>query len=317
MPRSSLFARLLACSFILATHSIRIDINPSFSLSIAPLGKNHSITSNFSCPSDASNPRRFNFCTAQAAAQKVHAGGRQPSLVLYGDSQTFILNQCSKKKCMRGQTEVAQDFAASFGFLQPLILGIRGNRVEQLQQRLEEGELPDLIKPQYIMLEIGVNNLIGGASMRHSTDIVTIAAKIRALVQNIRERRPQSTMLVTSINPTRVRVPGRIQALYKQEDYVNANVSAFHEYFNSTDLGKVHFLDCGRRLLKKGGPRYAGDELADHMTLDREHPSREGYRRLFACWQETLFKLANAGDLNTNTNTKTNSKTKIEMRNNR
>eukprot|EP00747_Dinoflagellata_sp_TGD_P135244 gnl/TRDRNA2_/TRDRNA2_175438_c2_seq1.p1 gnl/TRDRNA2_/TRDRNA2_175438_c2~~gnl/TRDRNA2_/TRDRNA2_175438_c2_seq1.p1 ORF type:complete len:316 (-),score=46.85 gnl/TRDRNA2_/TRDRNA2_175438_c2_seq1:166-1113(-) len=315
MPRSSLFARLLACSFILATHSIRIDINPSFSLSIAPLGKNHSITSNFSCPSDASNPRRFNFCTAQAAAQKVHAGGRQPSLVLYGDSQTFILNQCSKKKCMRGQTEVAQDFAASFGFLQPLILGIRGNRVEQLQQRLEEGELPDLIKPQYIMLEIGVNNLLDGTHAGKDKDT---AAKIRAQVQYLRKQRPESTLLVTSINPTRTRVgPTRIQSLYKQEDYINAKVSAFDEYLNAADLGKVHFLDCGRRLLKKGGPRYAGDELADHMTLDEEHPSPEGYRRLFACWQETLFKLANAGDLNTNTNTKTNSKTKIEMRNNR
>jgi lysophospholipase L1-like esterase len=144
--------------------------------------------------------------------------------------------------------------------------GIGGDRTEHVLWRIDHGNF-DGFTPKLIVLMIGTNNLNKGDTPEQTTDGVT------AIVQRLREKTPESTILLLGIfprakkadNPFREQVAATNQAIAKLADWE-----------------KVHYLDIGHVFLEKDGA------ISKEIMPDFLHLSEEGYRR----WADAIeFKI--------------------------
>jgi lysophospholipase L1-like esterase len=145
--------------------------------------------------------------------------------------------------------------------------GWGGDKVENILWRIENGEL-DGVNPRVVVLMAGTNDVgnqlpidgVEAASAR-------ISAGIGTLLQAVRIRAPQATVILIGILP-RADNPAVMPVI----DGINQRISRL------ADGRSVRFLNINPRLTTADGALLAG------MTMDQLHPALPGYR----VWAEAL-----------------------------
>lgn len=156
-----------------------------------------------------------------------------------------------------------------FGKYQPANFGIGGDQTQHVIWRIENGEL-DGIAPKVVVLMLGTNN-----SGRHSA--AEIAAANRKIVRLIREKLPQTKVIVLAIFPRGPRKSrdGTPEPWEKRMEVINA-VNA--DLAKLDDGKNVRFLDINARFLGNDG------SIPNIIMPDQLHPNAAGYQ----LWAEAL-----------------------------
>lgn len=180
----------------------------------------------------------------------VKAGGSE--VVFIGDSITHGLEGSE----VWNKVFAAEPFKA-------LNLGFSGDRTEHVIWRINHGEL-DGYKAKAIVLMIGTNNT-GHRPYERETPVDTLSG-ISEVIQRIRERQPQATIVLHTILPRGERPD---DPLRKRNDVVNASLRQLDGWNN------VVVCDFGDRLLDLNGV------LRKELCPDFLHPNDAG-RRIWA-----------------------------------
>jgi lysophospholipase L1-like esterase len=144
-----------------------------------------------------------------------------------------------------------------FKQLQTLNLGFSGDRTEHVLWRIQQGELDNFIAT-YVVLLIGTNN----AGHRHDKP-EEIAAGVESILQSIRQKLPQSTIILTAIFP-RSRTP--LKRMRKAVDASNILIRKL------TDDNSVIWFDINEHLLNDEGI------LLESVMPDLLHPNQAQYQ---------------------------------------
>jgi lysophospholipase L1-like esterase len=145
--------------------------------------------------------------------------------------------------------------------------GIGGDRTQHVLWRLQNGEV-DEIRPKVVVLMIGTNNL-------GSNTPDEIVEGITAIVQRLREKLPESKILVLGIFP-RAEKPGPIR---DQIQAINARIAKL-------DDGKtVKYLDIGPKFLEEDGT------ISKAVMPDFLHLSHKGYMIWADAIEPTLWSM--------------------------
>lgn len=144
-------------------------------------------------------------------------------------------------------------------------LGIGGDRTQHVLWRLDHGNL-DGIKPKVAVVMIGTNNSNGND---HTAE--EIAAGVKAIVARVREKTPDTKVLLLAVFP-RGEGPGP-----QREKLAKVN-----ELIKPLDDGKVvRYLDIGPKFMDSQG-NIPGEVMPDHL-----HLSAKGYE----IWGEAMEPL--------------------------
>ncbi|MGD0463879.1 MAG: GDSL-type esterase/lipase family protein [Tepidisphaeraceae bacterium] len=146
--------------------------------------------------------------------------------------------------------------------------GIGGDQTQHVLWRIENGEL-DGISPKVVVLLIGTNNIGYPAD-----EILKADEKI---VQEIREKLPQTKLLIMGIFPRadkRAGSPPLMQAKIKK---VNQGLATLD------DGDKTRFLDIGEKFLDADG------NIPREIMADSLHPTTKGYQ----IWADAMNPLLN------------------------
>lgn len=145
----------------------------------------------------------------------------------------------------------------SFGKYNPANFGIGGDRTQHVLWRIENGEL-DGITPKVAVLMIGTNN-----SGSDSAD--GIATGVKAIVDTLRKKSPQTKVLLLAVFPRGDKPDGKFGAAQEKLKQVNATLKKMHD-------GKtVHFYDIGEKFLVEG-------QMSKEIMPDFLHLSAKGYQ---------------------------------------
>ena len=165
-------------------------------------------------------------------------------LLFIGDSLT---------KCwLREGREV---WTARFAGRHAANFGISGDATENVLWRMQNGEL-DNIHPKAVVLLIGTNNITVGDSP------ADIAQAVRAIVEEIRRRLPNTRILLLGILPRRELANHRDRETIRT---INRLISRLH------DGDHVTYLDFGDKLLQSDG------SMTKELTKDFTHLTAKGY----------------------------------------
>ncbi|HWE01547.1 MAG TPA: GDSL-type esterase/lipase family protein [Tepidisphaeraceae bacterium] len=147
-------------------------------------------------------------------------------------------------------------FAKTYGSLDPLNIGIGGDRTQHVLWRLDRGEV-DGISPKVAVLMIGTNNLGGNTNEE-------IVAGNTAIVNELKAKLPKTKVLLLGIFP---RSP-------KPTDPARARIKAINEELAKLDDGgkTVKYLDIGPKFLDADG------NLPKDIMPDSLHPNAKGYQ---------------------------------------
>jgi len=140
--------------------------------------------------------------------------------------------------------------------------GIPGETTGQTLGHIEGGIL-DGLHPKAVVILIGTNNI---GKFRDKPEWV--AAGIQKIVATVREKLPQSQIVLLAIFPCG-----------KKGDARRPIVEAANAILSKTDFGpQVHYLDLGAKFLSPDG------ELPVEFFPDSLHPSLQGYQ----IWAENM-----------------------------
>jgi lysophospholipase L1-like esterase len=129
----------------------------------------------------------------------------------------------------------------------------------------------DGVQPKVVVLLAGTNNL--GTSSAHDAQVADISGGIKALLEAIRTKAPQATIIVMGIFPRNDRV--RPTAVIPMINKINDNIAKLAN-------GKtIRYLNINDKLADKDGTLFEG------MTVDRLHLSLKGYQ----IWADALKPL--------------------------
>ena len=189
--------------------------------------------------------------------QKMHAtflerGKAGPIGVLFlGDSIT------------EGWTKAPHIWEHYYGKWQPANFGIGGDNTQHVIWRIANGEL-DNIHPKVVVLMIGTNNAGG-------YDAAEIAAADRKIVAMIREKIPETKVLLLGIFPRgpRKNTNGSIDPWEKRMEIIRA-VNADLAKLN--DGASVRFLDISEKFLGQDG------KIPYAIMPEQLHPNAAGYQ---------------------------------------
>jgi beta-glucosidase len=149
--------------------------------------------------------------------------------------------------------------------------GIGGDRTQHVLWRLDHGEL-DPIDPKVVVLMIGTNNI-------RSDTPAEIAEGVAAIVKKIREKKPQTKVLLLAVFPRG-----------EKPDAVRDRVKAVNERIARLDDGKaVKYLDIGPKFLEPDGT------ILREVMPDFLHLSRKGYRTWADAMEPTLWSMLEGG----------------------
>ena len=172
-------------------------------------------------------------------------------LIFVGDSIT------------QGWEDGGKDVWAKFyGKRNAVNLGIGGDETEHVLWRLDHGNV-DGIKPKLAVVLIGTNNSGNGQSAAE------VAAGVKAVVAKLREKLPQTKILLLAVFP---RGSDNNDPIRKTNVKTNAIIA------NLADGQTVFFLDVGPKFLKADGT------LSKSIMPDLLHPNAKGYQ----IWAETM-----------------------------
>lgn len=194
--------------------------------------------------------------------RRVEAAAGNVDLVFLGDSITQGWEGAGKN--------VWQKYYAS---RKPLNLGIGGDRTQHVLWRLDHGNL-DGLKPKVVVLMIGTNN-----SNKEDHPPGEILAGVAAIVQRLRERLPETKVLLLGIFPRGTTFSdqrGKLlqinQALAKLDDGRN-----------------VFFLELGAQFIEADGG------ISKAIMPDALHLSERGYELWAAAIEPKLTELLGGG----------------------
>lgn len=147
-------------------------------------------------------------------------------------------------------------WASKYGPREAANFGIGGDRTEHVLWRLDHGNF-DGLKPKLIVIMIGTNNT------GHRQDApADTAAGIRAILDRLRAKCPESKILLLGIFPRGERVD---DPLRKINDKTNAIIQSF------ADGERVVYKDIGDKFLDSKGV------LSKEIMPDLLHLSPKGY----------------------------------------
>ena len=140
----------------------------------------------------------------------------------------------------------------TFAPLNAANFGIGGDKTGNVLWRLDQGEV-DGLSPKVVVLMIGVNNLWSGKNTGEE-----IAGGIRAIVEKLRAKLPQSKVLLLGVLPIGDKLEdiGRIKA---------REINSYAAKFD--DGAMVKFADLGAKLLQKNGKLLEDAYMPDHLHL--------------------------------------------------
>lgn len=155
-----------------------------------------------------------------------------------------------------------------YGPYQPANFGIGGDQTQHVLWRLEHGEL-DGISPRVVVMMIGTNNL-GNNKPKHTPE--QVAEGVEKLVETVRQKLPDSKILLLGIFPRGQKADDPYRAMIKQTN----------ERIAKLDDGKmIRYLDIGDKFLTSDGT------LTKEIMPDALHPNTKGYQ----IWAEAMQPL--------------------------
>lgn len=254
--------RTILTALLIATITVAVQAKPP--APATPAGPNTAVvpvTRLEKCP--------YDWMARHEAELKLHETIPHPDLVMIGDSITHYWGGEPHDCGARG----AKSWARLTAHRTAINMGFGWDRTQNVIWRLQHGEL-DGLNPKFVVLNIGTNNLAGTKHARVNTP-QEIAAAIRQIVGMIREKAPQTHVILMGIFP-RGRTPAdRHRARIVQ---INALISKLAAEPNVT------FLDIGSKFLSPDGT------IAHDIMFDALHPTEKGY----AIWSDALEKLFDA-----------------------
>jgi lysophospholipase L1-like esterase len=152
--------------------------------------------------------------------------------------------------------------AANFGW--------GGDKIQHILWRLHNGAL-DGVHPKVIVVLAGTNNL--GNTPANSAKVSEITRSIKALLDVLRARAPEATIILMGIFPRND--GGDPTMVMPSINQINQNIAGF------ADGRTIRYLNINDKLADKGG------KLLEGMTVDRLHLSRKGYQ----VWADALKPL--------------------------
>lgn len=159
---------------------------------------------------------------------------------------------------------------ARYAKFDALNLGFSGDRTEQVLWRLQHGAVEGL-HPKLVVLMIGTNN----AGHRQEPSEET-ASGVEAIVRELRERLPDSKILLLGIFP---RGESPNDPMRQLNDKTNRLISKL------ADGEKIVYLDISRKFLDEDG------KLPAEIMPDLLHPNKRGYGIWADAIDETLQSL--------------------------
>jgi lysophospholipase L1-like esterase len=152
--------------------------------------------------------------------------------------------------------------------------GIGYDRTQNVLWRITHGELEG-IKPKAVVLLIGTNNCGNEDDGKPRNTTPEIIAGVTAIVHELRQRLPDSKILVMGIFPR----GEKADPVREQVKAVNAGLAKL------ADGKAVKFLDIGPKLLGADGT------LSRDIMPDLLHPNEKGYRIWADAMEPTLEKM--------------------------
>ncbi|HVJ38009.1 MAG TPA: GDSL-type esterase/lipase family protein, partial [Stenotrophomonas sp.] len=196
---------------------------------------------------------------ALAAARRL-----QPEVVMIGDSITHFWSGPPRGVRASGP----ESWQWLYGERPVLNLGFGWDRTQNVLWRLRQGELSGLA-PQWVVINIGTNNLAGTGNARTNTP-AEVAAGVQAIVTEVRAQLPQAKIILMGIFPRGRHRNDPLRAPIKETNRLLASRFAQDP--------SIHFLDIGPRFLQKDGT------LPETLFPDTTHPNEAGYR----IWAQAL-----------------------------
>ena len=184
--------------------------------------------------------------------RSLKASGKNAEVVFIGDSITEGWEKDGKKV-----------WDANYAQYNALALGFGGDRTENVLWRLQHGEV-DGIAPKVAVLMFGTNNT--GHRME---DPVTTAAGIKRNIDELRQRLPDTKILLLAIFPREAQANAPMRRLNEQINHIIAGFA---------DGKHVFFEDINKAMLEPDGT------LSRDIMPDLLHPNERGY----AIWARAL-----------------------------
>ncbi len=236
----------------------------------------HANTAIIPAPRDANDGRFGGQAFIERHEEFLKIAREQRCDVLFlGDSITDMWREEERSGVKRGKLVWDKYYEP----LHALNFAIGGDRTQHVLWRIEHGEL-DQLKPKVIVLLIGSNNTgvereEGKAGKPRNLTHEAIAG-VKAVVQAIRSKRPESKLLLLGIFPRgeKADLPQR-----QQIREINAATAPLHD-------GKhIFFLDIGDKFLKPDGA------IDRDVMPDCTHPNDKGYEIWAKAIEQPLKKL--------------------------
>lgn len=152
--------------------------------------------------------------------------------------------------------------------------GITGDKTQTVLWRLTDGKSLEGYAPKYVVLLIGINNLLQNDTPEDTT------AGIRTIVNHLRKVLPDSRLLVLGVFPCQEKPNAPIRSKVKA---VNDQIK------NLADSKHVFFADIGHVFLEKDG------SITKEVMRDLLHLSPKGYE-MWADAMEPHLKALFNGD---------------------
>jgi lysophospholipase L1-like esterase len=171
-----------------------------------------------------------------------------------GNGKTVWTNYYGKRKCLN--------------------FGVGGDRTQHVLWRFENGQL-DGLKPKAAVLMIGTNN-----SNRDDNTEADILEGVQAIVKQLRERLPETQVLVLGIFP-------RGQTFSAQRGKLLQVNQALAKL---ADGKRVHYLDFGSQLIEADG------SISKALMPDYLHLSERGYEIWAKAIEQKLKEMGVKGE---------------------
>lgn len=148
-------------------------------------------------------------------------------------------------------------------------MGIGGDRTQHVLWRLDHGNV-DGLSPKLVVLMIGTNNSNGTDNTAEE-----IADGVKAIVHRLREKLPQTKILLLAIFP-------RGQKPNPQRE---KNAEASRLSSKLADGKMIYYMDIGKKFLEPDGT------IRKEIMPDYLHPTLDGYRIWAAAIEDQVSKL--------------------------
>jgi lysophospholipase L1-like esterase len=199
-------------------------------------------------------------------AETLALKGMKPRVVMIGDSITHFWAGPPVAARVSG----AKAWRRAFGSAPVANLGFGWDRTQNVLWRLRAGEF-DGMAPEWVVLNIGTNNLTGTENARANTP-AEVAAGVDAIVKDVRARSPRSRIVVMAIFPRGDTPSDPLRVAIAQTNRLLAARYA-HD-------GGIRYIDIGAGFLKPDG------SLNRALLPDGTHPNEAGY----GLWADALSK---------------------------